>query len=213
MIRFFSFSVLILAAWIGREEHAAWLQAGTKFAEYTGEGLGGDAEKRCVRKNAVKDRVGKVECQEILMEHRHAGKIPCHVHEGFASIDARRRMSSFLEVQEVSAGPTAKIQNLKGRFGRDRVQQGINVLRDIVITGALPEGLGPVFVVLVVGVVVAGVEHRVGDLCAAGGCVRSVLASTVEGRVLSRVDDVPGPEFGRFPRACDGDVGLVSAVP
>src|SRR5256885_15508715 len=68
---------LIVAAWIGTEEHAARLECGMQVAQHTWQLLARDMKQRSIGEDAVEVRVRKVEREKTLLEHCAATVGPC----------------------------------------------------------------------------------------------------------------------------------------
>src|SRR6266704_733566 len=77
---------LILAARIGTEQHASWLECGVQLSEHARQLLGRHMEQRSVCEDAVKPPSRQLEPVEILLPYlaagvgtRHGGKAGCPI--------------------------------------------------------------------------------------------------------------------------------------
>ena len=81
------------------------------------------------------------------MEHLAPRKTARHLDQFLGSVQANGLVAQRLEIAEISARPAAQINDAKGGLALDRLQECCMVLADIVVSGAIPVGLGHPIVV------------------------------------------------------------------
>jgi hypothetical protein len=135
-------ALAVVSARVRGEEHTALPKACKEVGEHTRQRLGGDVKERRVREDAIEGMRREIECEEALMQDRNAGMAARHLDEVRGAIEAHRVVASGLEIEQVAAGAATQVQDAKGSLPKDRVEQRLHVLGDIVVAGALPEGPG-----------------------------------------------------------------------
>src|SRR5437588_975317 len=104
-------------------------------------------KQRSVRVYAVEIVIRQIKLQEILLPYFAATMGAHHLDEMFGAFQTYCDVTEFSKYLEVAAGPTAKIYYRIRRFALDGLQQGSNVLADVVIARAFPEIFGVLVVV------------------------------------------------------------------
>ena len=178
---------LIRSSRIGTEEDTAWLQAGIKLGEHSRQVCAGDVKQGRVRKNAVEERFWQLHTQKVLVPDRALRMRSRHCTEFLATVQTNRVVASVSKVGKVAPRPASQVQNgqrcgiLKGS------KKCFDVLGNIVVTGTLPELLGPSGIAgdggfRQVGRVVHEGGYRAEWVCAVeGGFVEAVGSATQEG--------------------------------
>ena len=105
-------------------------------------------EERGIGEEAFESFPGEVQSQEVLVPDVAARVRTGHFAEGFASIEPGRQGAPLTQRLEVAPGPTAEIKHaLPLPCLRQAGKQGLDVLGDVVIPSAFPEGIRSVVVV------------------------------------------------------------------
>ncbi|MNF79036.1 hypothetical protein D3C84_612390 [compost metagenome] len=134
--------LLILPARIGTEQHAARLQRPTQFLQHPRQLLPRNVEQHCIGKNPVETFSRQIEFQKVLLPDLATAVLAGHLRELLRTIEADSGMTHARERLQITPRPTAKIKNVERRLTLNMPQQGIDVLADIVIAGALAKPFG-----------------------------------------------------------------------
>jgi len=138
---------LIRSARVRAEENAARLERRPQFGEHARQCAAWHVKQRGVGENAVEAIVRKIEREEILFPHlptvfaRHRGK-------SRAAFQTDRRMTEAGKGPKIASRSAAQIEDRRRRISLDVLQQGGNVLADIVALSAFPEFLGSIVIML-----------------------------------------------------------------
>src|ERR1700676_4123040 len=111
-------------------------------------------KQRGVGEYAIEMAIRQIELEEILLPYLAAAMGACHRGEMRGAFQAYRDVAQFGKHFEVAAGPAAEIQYRIRRFTLDALQQGRDVLADVVVARAFPEIFGALVVVT---------EREIGD--------------------------------------------------
>lgn len=130
---------LVLAAGIGREQDPAGAQAGPKLAKDPRQFLGRDVEEAGVGEDPVETLRRQLQFQEILLPHLAAGMLARHSAEGGTALQADRAVAKAGEGGQVAARAAAEVEDVVALLRRQRLQEGLDVLPDVVVLRALPK--------------------------------------------------------------------------
>ncbi|EDM81556.1 hypothetical protein PPSIR1_21604 [Plesiocystis pacifica SIR-1] len=132
---------------VAAKQHAARHQGAAKVPEHPAELLRGHVEEHRVGEDAVEALGGQVEGEEVLMPDLAPGRGPSHGHERGRAVEADRVVPARAEGREVAPRPAAQVEDALGRRPGQVAEQGVHVLRDVVVLGPLAEVLGALLVV------------------------------------------------------------------
>ena len=85
--------------------------------------------------------------KEVLVQNLAARMVACHLDETRRSVDADSNMPEGAEVAKIPPRPSAEVENERGRRCIEVSQEGLIVLRDVVVTRPLEERFGRLVVV------------------------------------------------------------------
>ena len=131
---------LIAAPRIGAEEHAVGPERRGKLPEHPGELAARHVEQRGIRKDPVEAGRRQVEGEEVLVQHFAIRRGARHGNERGRAVEADRLVTECGEPAQVPARPAPQIENGMGRLALYRIEQGRDVLADVVIGGAATIG-------------------------------------------------------------------------
>ena len=137
---------LAFAPGVGAEQDAARFQRGMQLPEDARQGQAGNVEQCGVGEHAVEARVGQVEFEKILLQHRAAAVVARHRRQPRRAFESGGAMAEFLEGFQVAPGAAAEVEQFKRRRRLDVLQQRGDVLAHVVTARGLPELFGMVFV-------------------------------------------------------------------
>src|SRR5687768_15193480 len=98
-------------------------------------------KQRSVGEYAIEGLVRHTETQKVLAPDFTAAMAASHFDKTLGALQSHCDMAKFRKNLEVPAWSAAKIQYPARRFSLDMPQQRSNILSDIVVFRALPEGL------------------------------------------------------------------------
>src|SRR3989440_3632421 len=159
---------LVMTAWVGAEQHAAWLQTRVQFQQHARQLLAGYMKKRSVGEYAIEMVLRQIELEEILLPYFAAAMRAGHGGEARGAFQTYRDVAEFGKGLEVTPGPAAKIEYRETPFTLDVSQHRRDVLADVVMPRALPEIFGMLVIMFQREVGnffhVVGLRHRSGVL-------------------------------------------------
>ena len=112
------------------------LEGRGEVPEDPGELAGRHVEQRGVREDPVEAGEWQVEREEVLMQHLAVRRGARHRDKLDRAVQTDRLVAERGERTQVPAGPAAEIENDVGWLALDCLEQGGDVLADVVIGGA-----------------------------------------------------------------------------
>ena len=94
-----------------------------------------------IGKHTVEIRVGQLKVQKILLQHITAAVGAGHGRKPYRTFKAGGMVPELCKSHQVAARTTANIEQLEGCRPFNVLQQGIDVLADVVVAGTFPETL------------------------------------------------------------------------
>ena len=82
---------------------------------------------------------GKVEAQEILVKNFNACLISRHLDESERSVESDRVVTAIAESDQIPPWAASEVENTQRFDAVQLVEQRVDILRDIVVFGPLPE--------------------------------------------------------------------------
>ncbi len=140
-------ALLVLTSGVGGEQNAAGVQGGVQLPQHPWQFHTGHMEQRRIGKDAVETLLGQVELQKVLLPDLAAAVGTGHGGERFGAIQANGEVTQFGEGLQVAPWSAAQVENREGLGGFNGLQQGVDVLANIVVARAFPEGLSALAVI------------------------------------------------------------------
>ena len=131
-------ALVILSVGIRAEEDTARPERGAELPEDARQLLGRDVEQRGVGEDAVEVRHREIEREKVLVQHLAAGVLSRHGDEAGGTVEANGLVAQVAEHAEVTTGAAAEVQDPE-RGGLEVGEEGVDVLADVVVAGALAE--------------------------------------------------------------------------
>ncbi len=103
-------------------------------------------KERGVREHTIEFGRGKFQGEKILVPDFDTCQLSRHLHERLGAVEPDGPMSASLQCSQIAPGSTTEVEDPIRRFPVNRIEQRVDVLRNIVIARALPE-MGRVTVV------------------------------------------------------------------
>src|ERR1039457_2451091 len=141
-------SLLVVAVRIRAEKDTARSQRRAQLAQDTRQFLRWNMKQGRVGEHAVEAVGRKVQLEKILLPHRAAGVLARHRSKAPDAFEADRGMAELHQRPEVAARSAAQIENREGRRTLDVVEQGADVLADVMVARSLPERIGTLAIVI-----------------------------------------------------------------
>ncbi|EPN20043.1 hypothetical protein A259_09734 [Pseudomonas syringae pv. actinidiae ICMP 19070] len=104
-------------------------------------------EQHRIGENAIEAALRQVELKEVLLKDFATGFGTGHLGEALGAIKPDRNVPHCRERLQVTPRPAAKIENLPRRRSFDMAQQRVDVLADVVVTGAFAKVISHAIVV------------------------------------------------------------------
>lgn len=146
-IAFAADALFVAAARIRTEQDSGGFQRRLQLAQHARQFLARHVEQGRIGENAVEMRVGQIQAEEILLPHLACTVAACHLRQRRRPFKTDGVVSALHESLQVATGTAAEIQNRAGWRTLDMAQQRVDVLLDVMVAGALPEGFGARMVV------------------------------------------------------------------
>src|SRR5262249_15509875 len=138
---------LALTARIGREQHAARLEARVQLPQHPRQLLNRHVKQGGVRKDTVEATRRQLERQKILLQDLATGARARRSHERGATVQPDRLVTEAAKVRQVPPRPAPEVEQGVGSRAFQVVKQRGVVLGDVVTLGARPEFVGRLLVI------------------------------------------------------------------
>jgi len=125
-------ALLVRAARVRAEQHAARLQGVSKLPEHPREVCARDVEERGVREHSVEPLRGQAHREEVLLKDLAARARSSHLRERFTPVEAHGGVTSGEEELEIAPRATPEVEDRERWLALDRREKSLVVLRDVV---------------------------------------------------------------------------------
>ena len=129
-------TLVIIPSRVRCKEHPTGAKTPPQFSENAEEFAGGNVKQRRVREYTVKTRLWKIQREKILVQDFYACLASCHFDESQRAIKADRLMTEVAKRNQIPTRPTAEIEDAVRTRSVQFSQQGLDILRNIVVLGA-----------------------------------------------------------------------------
>ena len=141
-------ALAIVSTRIRREQHPARAQACSQPVEDARQLGRRHVKQRRVREDTVEARRRQVESQKVLVIDVDACVASGHLYERKRAVEPDGAMPALEKRLQVPSRTTAEIENALRPCPVKLAEQRVDVLRDVVVPGPVPESVGARFVVV-----------------------------------------------------------------
>ncbi len=139
---------LVIAAGVRAEQHPTRFQCRAQFQQHARQLLARYMKQRGVGEYAVEPLIRQIDLEEVLVPHFAAAVETRHRGEAGGAVQTHRAVTEVGKGLEIAAWSATKIEYRERWLALDILQQGRNILADVVVASAFLEIIGAAIVLL-----------------------------------------------------------------